>query len=282
MRKVFLSLIGLGLLLGCMFSNVYATPSFDYYALYSDRRVYDPNTFSLPETHPGYNGTAYWFMQAQAFVSGDPGETYPVIFDSTVTEQYEMKYWGERSDFGFDTFSYNVGTFLNLSDPYWGGPYPTPGEAWEDNHYTFSVGGVSVSLDIPYNSIKELDTPVAVISGSVHPTISWTTVEGAAYYTVGIYGVREDGYIDWPDNKFWESPIMNQTSFTYTGDLFADGTEYCVMVQARDWVSSYSTHFNRSDFVTKHSAPVPEPTTMLLLGSGLIGLVGFRRKFKKS
>ena len=27
---------------------------------------------------------------------------------------------------------------------------------------------------------------------------------------------------------------------------------------------------------------VPEPGTMLLFGSGLIGLVGFRRKFKKS
>ena len=37
-----------------------------------------------------------------------------------------------------------------------------------------------------------------------------------------------------------------------------------------------------TDGTIYQAGPVPEPTTMILLGSGLIGLVGFRRKFKKS
>jgi PEP-CTERM motif-containing protein len=42
-------------------------------------------------------------------------------------------------------------------------------------------------------------------------------------------------------------------------------------------LDGYDTFLNGST-----GAPVPEPATMLLLGSGLIGLAGFKRKFRKS
>jgi hypothetical protein len=40
---------------------------------------------------------------------------------------------------------------------------------------------------------------------------------------------------------------------------------------------------DHDDFAIRiHAIPNPEPSTMLLFGAGLIGLAGFRRKFKKS
>ena len=70
-------------------------------------------------------------------------------------------------------------------------------------------------------------------------------------------------------------------TFTYNFSSAGNGSIRFAVNNAGD--NSYNSHFLVDNVLGTSNFPhAPEPTTMLLFGSGLIGLAGFSRRFNKS
>jgi len=105
-----------------------------------------------------------------------------------------------------------------------------------------------------------------VIANVVAPSKndSWYTSNGIGGYLGDLY-VPIDNFIDIALAEGWEQLTFKIDPFATTSGLFRSPT----ILALNEWPTSVNP------------VPTPEPSTILLLASGIIGLAGARRKLKK-
>jgi len=171
--------------------------------------------------------------------------------------------------------------------------FPQPGDEWSGSYNFYVNGNLDYSINVPngsFNKLKIVDT-LSISGNDIYkPIIKWNSVPDATGYYVRIYEFIDDRLHVF-DNQVFNFVIPSKDtehySFSYQGDLFNPniypeyGGKLTISVVAINSMQADNVLDISYNSFVYNSSPIPIPGAFWLVGSGLLGLAGIRRRLHK-